>query len=194
MLFEGLGRDHEPVDELRCRDHRLGLFAARCEEIREERLEQPEPLRRDRARGPVGQRLGLVGSGAGDFRRGAFVALAHSPQACGHLAAQLVGLERNGAPVEPQHPGGEMLEIRVRGDEDVVLESPGAPEGALHPPGGVARELDSRFADDLAHLPRRRRPVRLRAELRGKAKVALPSRREADLAADPRDAERPDLL
>ena len=78
-----------------------------------------------------------------------------------------------------------MLEIRVRGDEDVVLQTPGASERALHPPGSVARELDSCFADDLAHLPRGRRPVRLRAELGGQAKVALPSRREADLATDP---------
>ena len=100
MLFECLGRDHEPVDELCCRNHGLRLLAARREEIREERLEQPESLGRHRACGPVGQRLDLVGSGAGDLRQSAFVAFAHSSQADGHLAAQLVGLDRYGAPVE----------------------------------------------------------------------------------------------
>ena len=78
VLLERLGRDHEAVDELRRRNHGLGLLAARCEEIREQRLQQPESLGRHRAGGPVGQRLVLVGRGAGHLRRVAFVAFAHS--------------------------------------------------------------------------------------------------------------------
>ena len=81
MLFERLRRDHEAVDELRRRDHGLSLFAAGREEIREERLEQPEALGRHGARGAVGERLHHVGSGAGHLGRLALVLLAHLPQA-----------------------------------------------------------------------------------------------------------------
>jgi len=67
-------------------------------------------------------------------------------------------------------------------------------EGALDPPGGVAADLDPRLALDLADLPVRRQPVRIGVEVVGQPEVALAPGGEADIAADPRDAERLDLV
>ena len=60
------------------------------------------------------------------------------------------------------------------------------------PPGGVVLHGDAGRADGLADLPRPRHAVRLDVELGGQPEVALPPRREADVAADARDAERAD--
>ncbi len=54
--------------------------------------------------------------------------------------------------------------------------------------------LDPRLADRLADLPRRAAAELLDVEVGRRAEVALAPRREPDLAADPRDAERADVL
>src|SRR5947207_14384733 len=59
MLFERLGRDVEALADVRGRDHGVRLVATAVEEVREQRLQEPEALGRDRARGP----LLLVGGG-----------------------------------------------------------------------------------------------------------------------------------
>src|SRR5207244_6330132 len=96
--------------------------------------------------------------------------------------------------VLPQDPGGELRERGVLRDEDAVFELPGVAESALDPPGRVAGELDARLADQVADLPRRPSSVDVDVEVRGNAKVALAAGRKPDLAPDPGDAERPDVL
>ena len=70
----------------------------------------------------------------------------------------------------------------------------GAAVRALDPPGRVAGELDPGLADEVADLPRRPAAVGVDVEVGRDAEVALATRREADVAADPRDAERADVL
>ena len=87
-----------------------------------------------------------------------------------------------------------MLEAGIRRDEHVVLETTVLAIRPLDPPGGVPADRDARLADELAHLPHGRWPVILRVELRRQPEVPLAPRREANLAADPRHAERADLV
>ena len=68
------------------------------------------------------------------------------------------------------------------------------PVGALDPPGGVVADLDFSLRDEIADLPGRPVAVALDFEVGRHAKVALASRREADVAADPRDAERANVF
>ena len=65
---------------------------------------------------------------------------------------------------------------------------------ALDPPGGVGGDLDLRVADDLAELPLGAAAVVLDVELRRQPEVALAPRREANVGADARDAERADVV
>ena len=110
-------------------------------------------------------------------------------------AAQLRRLERDRAAVLAEDPAREQRRRRVLGDEDVVLDAVAlAAEGALHPPRGVGRDLDARVPDDVAELPFRAAPVVLDVELGRQPEVALAPRREADVGADARDAERPDVV
>ena len=60
----------------------------------------------------------------------------------------------------------------------------------MHPPRRVALHLDARRAGDRADLPRPGDAVRLDVEVRREAVVTLAPRREADVRADARDAER----
>ena len=116
-------------------------------------------------------------------------------EAGGDLTAQRVGLERHRAAVEAEDPGGEVGEAGVRRDEDVVLHVPvRRPVRAFDPPGGIARELDPRLADGLAHLPGRRRPVLGGVELLRQPEVALAAGRELDVTPDPEHLERSDRV
>ena len=95
----------------------------RYAEVEEQRLQQPEALRRHRSRRALQQWLGHIGCRPRDLRRIALVSCPHPPEACSHLAAERVGLERDRAPVEAKHPGREMLEVRVRGHEHAVVDA-----------------------------------------------------------------------
>ena len=176
--------------EIAGEDRRLAAFAAAREQVREQRLQHGEALRRHRPCGPLGA---VVDVGCrrllGERRRLAAVRLLHGAERARDLAPQRRRLDRHGAPVLAQHPRGEQRDRRVLGDEDVVLETTGLAVGALDPPGGVARDLDPRLAGDVADLPRRPAAVLLDVEVGGRAEVALAPRGEANVAADARDAE-----
>src|SRR3954470_6405546 len=113
----------------------------------------------------------------------------HVTQRSGRLAPKLVRLDRDRASVLAQDPRRKLLRRGGLGDEDAVLQLPRIPEGAFHPRGGVAGELDARLADQVADLPRRAAAVLVDVEVGRDPKVALASSREADLAADARHAE-----
>jgi hypothetical protein len=68
------------------------------------------------------------------------------------------------------------------------------PEQAVDPPGGVPGDLDLGLALRLADLPGWALPVGLGVESVGEAEIALATRREPDLAAHARHAERLDLV
>src|SRR5207249_9238017 len=78
--------------------------------------------------------------------------------------------------------------------EDPVVQRPGARECALDPPGRVLLHRDPGTADDRSDLPGLGDAMRLDVEISGEAEVALAPGGEANIAADPRDAERPDGL
>src|SRR5206468_10710353 len=124
----------------------------------------------------------------------ALVPLAHAPQRRRDVALELRGLERHRAAVLAQHPGRELGDRGVFGDEDAVLQPSRRAVGAAHPPGRVAAHLDPRGADGVADLPRRPATVELDVEVRRRAEVALAPRRELDVAADAGDAEGADVL
>ena len=109
-------------------------------------------------------------------------------------AAKLVRLDRPRAAVLAQDPRREQGQRRVRRDEDVVLEPSVVAELALHPPRGVWRHLDPRFAGRVADLPVRPSAMVVDLELGRDAEVALAPGREADVAADARHLERADVL
>src|SRR5207342_638972 len=102
----------------------------------------------------------------------------------------LVRSLRRRAPVLAQEPRGEQRQARVLGDEDSGLDAAAVAVRPLHPPGGVASDLNARLADEIADLPGRAPAVAVDVELRRKPEVALAARREPDLAPDPRDPER----
>ena len=194
VLLQGLGRDRKALHQLRRGDLRLALLATRSEQVREESLKHAEALRRDGACVPLGRLLVLGCDRPRHLRRAPLVPLAHAAQARRGCAPELVRPDRRGAAVEAQDPRDEVSQIRIRCDEDAVLDPTVPTVRAFDPPGCVARELDPSLADDLAHLPRGRRPVILRLEGRRKAEVALTARGEADVAPDSRDAERADVV
>src|SRR5438034_5010605 len=190
MLFERLGRDVEALADVRGRDHGVRLVAAAVEEIREQRLQEPEALGRDRARRP----LLLVGSGFRGLRcdpRGPLrVALLDEIEVRAHLAPQLRRRERHRPPILAQDPGRELPEVRVASDEDTVLDPPVATEQPVHPPRRVAGDLDLRLALRIADLPRRALTIVLGIEAFREPEVSLAACGEPNLAADPRHAER----
>ena len=112
----------------------------------------------------------------------------------GDLAAELIRLDRDRAPVLPEHPGRELGERGVARDEHAVLQLACVTEGALDPPGGIPGELDACFALDVADLPRRAAAVLVDVEVGRDPEVTLAPRGESDVAADARDAEGPDVL
>ena len=172
----------------------MRVVAAAVEQVREQRLEEAEALRRNgagRAFFLVGGRLGGEG---GDLRRAPVVPLVHEVEVGAELAAELRRRERHRASVLAQDPGRELPEIRVVGEEDAVLDPAVASEQAVDPPGRVACDLDLGLALRLADLPWRALAVVLGVEALGQAEVALAPRCEPDLTADPRHAERLDAL
>ena len=89
----------------------LALAAGR-EEVREQRLQQAETLRRHRSREPLGERYRRVDPAlAPDHGRLAAVRLAELVQPLRHRLTELLGLERNGATVLPEDPAAR---ARVR--------------------------------------------------------------------------------
>ena len=122
------------------------------------------------------------------------MAVPHTPQRLRHVSFQLGRLERHRAAVLAQHPGRELGDGGVVGDENAVLEPSRLAVGAPHPPGGVATHVDPRGADDVADLPGRPAAIELDVEVRRRAEVALAPRRELDVAPDARDAEGADLF
>ncbi len=66
--------------------------------------------------------------------------------------------------------------------------------GALDPPGRIGGDVDLRVADDLAELPVGTAAVVLDVELRRQPEVALAAGCEPNVGADPRDAERADVV
>ena len=115
MILELLVRDLESLDELGGRDDGVLLLAARCEQVGEQRLEQPEALGRDRPGRPLGGRI--VARVRWTSRAGFDGAVprgscAHAAQAVRDLAAEIGGLERIGTAVLAQHPGGEHRQAR----------------------------------------------------------------------------------
>src|SRR5205085_12377012 len=147
VLLELLCGDVQPLDQLVRGDLGLTLLAAGREEIGEERLEDGEALRRNGSRRPRGRLVAVLLLRGGSYgRRLALVRLEHALERFGHLAAELLRLERHGASLLPQHPGGEERDARVLGDEDAVLEAAAAPVDTLDPPGRVGADLDARLA------------------------------------------------
>ena len=166
-----------------------GLVAAAGEQVGEERLEDAEALGRERA----GRALELLRLGLGlrprRLGRLAFVALENAVEPCSHFVDQLRWRERPRPAFLAENPAGQQVEARVRGREGAVGDL-AALDHALDPPGGVRVELDLGLALRLAELPRLSAAEVGRVVL-GHAKVALAAGREADVADDARDAERP---
>src|SRR5439155_14846628 len=196
MLLELVRRDGgEVLEQLLFRDLGLALLAARREQVGEQRLQDGESLGRD---GPGGTLDGSVAARgrllASRLRRLSLVPLAHAPQRRGDVAPELRRLERHRAAVLAEHPGCELGDGRVLGDEDVILARSRRAVCAPYPPGRVAAHLDPRRADAVADLPRRPAAVELDVEVRRRAEVPLAPRRKFDVAADARDAEGADVL
>ena len=88
VLFELLGGNREPVDQVLRRDHALALVAARGQQVGEQRLQDAEPLRSDRAGEALADRLGdarLREAGRGRGR-----ALVRDPGSAGALDRRAV--------------------------------------------------------------------------------------------------------
>src|ERR1051325_10461155 len=190
VLLELLLRDVEPLDEVGRRDLGVDVVAALVQEVGEQCLQHREPLRVHRGRRPLHLFLVVpVGLGS-QARRLLLVLLADELERSRELAAQLLGLAGNRPPVVPQHPRREQPQARILGHEDAVLDTPAASVGALHPPGGVAADLDARLADGVADLPRGPAAILVDVQLGRQAEVPLAAGGEADLAANSRDPER----
>ena len=165
------------------------------EQVGEQGLQDAEALRRHRP-GEALDDIGLAGDDLGrGGRRCAFVRGARGPRALDDEAAELRRLERDGSAVLPEDPAREQVRRCVLRDEGVALDVvPLAAVGALDPPRGIGCDFDLRLADDVAELPLRPAAVVLDVELGRQPEVALPAGREADVGADPRDAERADVV
>src|SRR3954454_10524984 len=152
MLLELVRRDGGKVlEQLSFRDLGLALLAAGREQVGEQRLEDCESLGRDRPGRTLDDSVAARGRLlAGRLRRLSLVPLAHAPQRRGDIALELRRLEWHRAAVLAQHPGSELGDGRVLGDEDVVLERPRRAVCAPYPPGRVAAHLDPRRADAVA--------------------------------------------
>ena len=163
--------------------------------MREQRLENTEPLGRDRPDGTLAAVAGRLDAALPRRRDAlALVRVAQPREPVRDGVEQGLRLERDGAPVLAQDPAGERLDPSERRLEDAVLERAGVGERSGDPPGGVVLHGDAGRADLVADLPRPRDAVRLDVELGREPEVALAPGREADVAADARDAERPHRL
>src|SRR5919201_1496969 len=194
MLLQLVGRDVESLRQLLCGNQSLTLVARLVEEVSEQGLEHGETLGHDRPRDAL--ELVLVGGlrfcGQLGWRPG--VSVPDKPQRSGHLAPELGGGDGRRASVLAEDPRRELAEIRVFGHEDAVVDAPVVAIRTLDPPGRIAPDLDLRLAREVANLPGRPVAVRLDIEIRRQPEVALPAGREADVAADARDAEGTDVL
>src|SRR5205809_1030260 len=123
VLLERLGRDVESFADLDRGDRRLCFVPAAVEQVRKERLEQAEALRRHGARGSLlGLEAGLLRR-RGDIRELPFVPLLDELEIRAHLPAKLRRGERDGPPVLAQDPGRELPQVGIVRDEAVVLDA-----------------------------------------------------------------------
>src|ERR1700751_6111079 len=108
MLLVLARRNREALGEIGGRDLRLALGAARCEQVREQRLQQTEALGCNRTRRPLAGRVddgGLyLGRRSG---RGAFVRRPSRACALDDEPAELRRLEGNCTAVLAEDPPGE---------------------------------------------------------------------------------------
>ena len=189
-VLQLLARDREPRREVVCVEVGFPALAAGGEEMREQRLENTEPLGRDRPDGTLAAVAGSLDAALSRRRDAlALVRVAQPGEPVRDGVEQGLRLERDGAPVLAQDPAGERLDPRERRLEDAVLERAGIGERSGDPPGRVVLYGDAGRADLVADLPRPRDTVRLDVELGREPEVALAPGREADVAADARDAE-----
>src|SRR6185503_14594862 len=108
VVLELLDRDREPSGDLVGRERRRALVSTRREQMREERLQHAEPLRRDRTDRALGKRLPRVGSlGAGDGRSLAVVIGLEDAKGVVDGLDQLVPLERDRTTVLAEDPARE---------------------------------------------------------------------------------------
>jgi len=121
------------------------------------------------------------------------VALAHALETLLDDPAEIVRLHWDRTTVLAQDPRRELLEARVLGEEAVAVEPACVAVGTLDPPGSVVTDLDARFADDVADLPRRSADEVVDPEVGWNPEVALAPCREPDVAANARDTELLDL-
>ena len=197
VLLELVGRDRrEALEQLRRRDLGVALLAARGEEVGEQRLQDARTARAPR---PGGALDCSVAARAPAPRAPVSAALPSCRSRTRRSAVATSRCSSSGSSGTARPSWRSTHEAswgmrRVLGDEDAVLEPARRAVRAPHPPGRVAAHLDPRLADDVADLPRRPAAVQLDVEVGGRAEVALAPRRELDVAADARDAERADVV
>ena len=192
-VLELLARDREPRREVVGVESCVATLPAGREDVREECLQDAEPLGRDRPDRPVAAVDGCLDPALAG-KRGLLpvVALPQAGEAVRDRVAQRLRLERDRAAVLPEHPAREWLDPCEARLEDAVLEHAGVGEGAMHPPGGVSLHGDPGRPDDLADLPGAGDAVRLDVEVGRQPEVPLAAGRKPDVAADARDPERAD--
>ena len=103
MLLQLLGGNRrEPLEQLRRRDLGVLALAAGGEQEGEQRLEDGEPLRRDRPGGPLDRAVAAAKRRlARGLGRRALVGVPHAAERGRDLAAKLVRLQRHRAAVLP---------------------------------------------------------------------------------------------
>jgi len=195
MLLELLRRDREPLDELGRREDAVSPVPTGREKVCEQRLEDAEALRGHGPGGPVdgcGDHAGL--GRAGRCGGCAFMRGPRRARALDDEPAELGGLEGERAAVLTEDPAREQLRRCVPRREHVSIDVVAlAAVRALDPPGGVGRNFDSRFPDVVPELPLGAPAVQLDIEVGRQPEVALAARREANVRANARDAERADV-
>ena len=111
-------------------------------------------------------------------------------------AAKLGRLQRDGAAVLTEDPACELRRRRVLRHEDIAFDAVAlaAAVRSLDPPRRVRRHFDACLAEDVAELPLGTAAILLDVELGRQAKITFAARCEADVGADARDPECPDVV
>ena len=195
MLLELILRNAEALDDFGSRDRCVLVVAAGREQEGEEGLQDGEPLRRDRP----GESLGSHDFNAERGRklghgRLSRVRLLDGAQCFGTQLTQFGRSGRHCATILAEHPGAEVAETRYGCHELLALDAAAVAIEAIDPPGGGWCHAYACLSGDLAALPRRDAAIQLDVEVGRDPEIAFPPRGEADLAGDPRDAERADVL
>ena len=109
MVLELLRRDMEAIDEVLSGDLGIPIVAARGQQVREQGLQDGEPLRRDGTGRTLARSVPIAPFRfGGNRRRLAAVDRADLAQTVGDFAAQVIRLDRNCTAVLAQHPRGEL--------------------------------------------------------------------------------------